>query len=141
MHWFGYSASYIFPSKIKDEVMLEYIGSKNISLSPVKYAAVFELTGGFVIPFETMVYDNTLICLYQGREDRCSRLKQINFGYQKTEHKSQVQTVTIKNLNPTNITLTLQPYSPPHPSIKLSISISKPYPLYSNPIKLSLIHI
>ena len=58
MHWFGYSASYIFSSKIKDEVMLEYIGSKNISLSPVKYAAVFELTGGFVIPFETMVYDN-----------------------------------------------------------------------------------
>lgn len=66
-----------------------------------------------LIPFETMIYDNTLICKYKGREDRCSRLKSINFGYQKVEQKNQIQTVTIINLNPINITLTLQPYSMP----------------------------
>jgi hypothetical protein len=31
--------------------MLEYIGPKQISISPVKYAAAIEFSGGIFIPF------------------------------------------------------------------------------------------
>jgi hypothetical protein len=51
-----------------------------------------------------MIYDNTLICLFQGKEDRCSKLKTISFGYQKSDKETQIQQIIIKNQNPTNIT-------------------------------------
>lgn len=70
-----------------------------------------------------------------GREDKCSELSTIHFGYQKTHTQTQSQTVTIINLNPTNITLQLQPYSLPEPQLQLSLSIGKPSPYYPNAIE------
>ena len=84
MHWYKYAGMYLFPNRMKEEILLEYIGPRYIALSPVKHVAILDLNGGMVIPFEILVYDNTLICTYQGREDRCSKLKIINFGHQKS---------------------------------------------------------
>lgn len=53
-------------------------------MSPARYIATAEFTGGLLIPFEILAYDSTLICVYQGKEDRCSKLKVINFGHQKS---------------------------------------------------------
>lgn len=136
MNWFGYTGTYVYPGKFKQEFMLEYIGKKEIPLSPYKFAAVMELSGGISIPFETMVYDNTLYCKHQGKESRCNKIKYINFGYQKTEQNMQVQVLTIANLNPTNISLTMQPYSlPALRNIKLSVLVGKPFPFYSGAIE------
>ena len=68
--------------------MLEYVGPRDLSVSPARYVATAEFTGGLLVPFEMIVYDNTLICIYQGREDRCSKLKVINFGHQRNEQKN-----------------------------------------------------
>jgi hypothetical protein len=130
MHWFRYSGTYIYPERVKEEILLEYIGPRVLPLSPVKYAAAIELSGGIFVPFEVMVFDNTLVCLYQGKEDRCSKLKLIGFGYQKTDQKVQTQTVTFKNHNPTNITLRLEPYSIPHKNINFSVTFDRPFPFY-----------
>lgn len=104
MHWFKFSRAYIYPNQQKEDILLQYIGPKTLPLSPLKYVAVIELSGGLFIPFETMIYDNTLICLFQGKEDRCSKLKTISFGYQKSDKETQIQQIIIKNQNPTNIT-------------------------------------
>jgi hypothetical protein len=53
-------------------------------MSPLRFAGVVELAGGMLVPFEIMAYDNTLVCSHMGREDRCSKLSTIHFGYQKT---------------------------------------------------------
>lgn len=135
MQWFAFTGTYVYPNQVQQEIFLEYIGPKEIPVSPFKYLAVMELSGGIHIPFETMVYDNTLYCKHQGREGRCSKLKAINFGYQKTEQNSQAQVLTIANLNPTNISLTIQPYSLPKGNIQLSISIGKPFPFYHGAIE------
>jgi hypothetical protein len=135
MNWFGYTGTYVYPGKLKEEFMLEYIGKKEIPLSPYRFAAVMELSGGIVIPFEIMVYDNTLYCKHQGRESRCNKIKYINFGYHKTERNMQVQVLSIANLNPTNISLTMQPYSlPALRNINLSVLVGKPFPFYTGAI-------
>jgi len=41
MHWFRYNGLYIFPDRIKEEILLEYIGPKILPVSPVKYVAAF----------------------------------------------------------------------------------------------------
>ena len=51
MHWFRYSGLYIFPERVKEEIMLEYVGPREIPISPVKYAAAIEFSGGIFVPF------------------------------------------------------------------------------------------
>ena len=90
-----------------------------------------------MIPFDILVYDNTLICIYQGREDRCSKLRVINFGHQRSEEKTQEQTITFKNLNPTPIVIYFQPTSsyPLLVDLNLNIAVSRPFPDYNNAVK------
>lgn len=107
MNWFRYTGFYVYPNRLKEEILLEYIGDRNLPISPMKYAAAMDFSGGIFIPFEVIVYDKTLSCIYHGKETRCSQIKYINFGYHKTEQKVQMQHITIKNLNPINITLKL----------------------------------
>ena len=78
-----------------------------------------------------MVYDNTLTCLYQGKEDRCSKLRIISFGYQKAEERVQIQNITIKNLNPSNITFELHPFSLPNKKdLDFTVRFEAPFPFY-----------
>lgn len=95
------AGKYIFPLRSVNEFVMQYKGSKELVVSPMMYAAVAEFNGGLLVPYIMSITDNTLICVYQGREDRCSKLKVINFGHQKSIDKNQVQIMTIKNLNPT----------------------------------------
>ena len=89
-----------------------------------------------MIPFDICIYDNTLICVYQGREDRCSKLRVINFGHQRSEEKTQEQSITFKNLNPKPIVISFQPSSyPPLTDLNLNIAVSRPYPDYPNAVK------
>jgi hypothetical protein len=131
MHWHPYGGAYLSTGRTREEIMLEYTGSRELPISPVKYAAVLEMSGGMWTPFELVVYDNTLTCVYQEREDRCSRLKVINFGHQKSDQKTQTQFVTFKNLNPNSIHMSFTPYSPPLKNLQLKISVGQPVPYYS----------
>lgn len=134
MHWFRYTGLYIFPQRTKEEIMLEYIGPRQIPISPLKYAAAIEFSGGIYVPFEVMVFDRTLACLYQGKETRCSSVKYINFGYQKNEQKVQAQTIVFRNFNPHNLTLSIThlPNLTISHGLTLSLAVSGPFPPYAN---------
>ena len=89
MHWYRYTGIYLYPNRAKEELLLEYTGPRDLPISPLRFAATLDLSGGIVIPFDQIIYDNTLVCIYQEREDRCSKLKIINFGHQKSESRNQ----------------------------------------------------
>lgn len=82
--WLQDRRDYIFPNHQRDEFSLQYIGPKNLPLSPVKYVALMEFNGNLFIPLEIVVYDKTLQCVYDDDEQKtikCADLPAIEFGY------------------------------------------------------------
>lgn len=51
MYWYGYTGTYVYPGKTKEEFYLEYIGDREIIMSPQRHAAIIELAGGILVPF------------------------------------------------------------------------------------------
>jgi hypothetical protein len=100
----------------------------------VKYAAAIEFSGGIFVPFEVMVFDRTLACLFQGKETRCSAIRYVNFGYQKKEQRLQAQTIVVRNFNPHSVTLSLDrlPDLGKTHGLQLSFAFSEPVPAYKN---------
>lgn len=41
MHWFRYTGFYAFPTRAIDEILLEYVGPKNLSASPARHVVNF----------------------------------------------------------------------------------------------------
>jgi hypothetical protein len=76
---------YIFPNHQRDEFSLQYIGPRNLQISPLKYIALLEFNGNLFIPLEIVVYDRTLQCVYDDIEKakpiKCSDLSAVEFGY------------------------------------------------------------
>lgn len=133
MHWYRYNGLYIFPDRVKAEILLEYTGTRQLPLSPAKFIAAIEFSGGIFVPFEVMVFDHTLACIYQGKEHRCSSLKYINFGH-KNDTRLQTQVITFRNLNPNLITLGLHPLPPnaSRTSMQLTAKFGEPFPYYES---------
>lgn len=86
---------------------------------------------------ETLVFDRTLACFYQGKEQRCSSIKYISFGYQRSDQKIQRQTILIKNFNPVNITIKIDkpPRNITKNGIDLTLNLSNPFPFYNSELK------
>lgn len=114
--------------------MLEYTGGRELSFSPLKFAAAIEFSGGIVVPFEVAVFDRTLACVYQGKEGRCSALKYVNFGYQKNEQRVQTQTIIFRNFNPHDVTITVAklPGLIKSHGLDFTMTFSQPFPFYEN---------
>lgn len=89
------------------------------------------------MPVETLVYDRTLACFYQGKELRCSSIKYINFGYQRSDQKVQRQIILIRNFNPHNITFKIEkpPKNITKNGIEFTLSLSEPFPFYNSELK------
>lgn len=89
------------------------------------------------MPVETLVFDRTLACFYQGKELRCSSIKYVSFGYQRSDQKVQRQTILLRNFNPVNITIQIEkpPRNITKNGIDLTLSISDPFPLYNSELR------
>lgn len=76
--WLQDKRDYIFPNHQRDEFSLQYIGSRSLIISPMKYVALLEFNGNLFIPLEIIVYDKTLQCVYDdlqaGKPVKCADL-------------------------------------------------------------------
>lgn len=99
--------------------------------------AAIQFSGGIFLPFELSVFDNTLACIYQGKEHRCSSIKYINFGSSKNQQKRQIQMISIRNLNPNPIQFRLHSLDVNTSKLGVNVTVrfKEPFPYYPSYVR------
>jgi hypothetical protein len=61
--WIGERRKLVPPNQAIEELSFQYVGPRQIRLSPEKHILILEFNGNLLVPIEVVVFDQSLQCL------------------------------------------------------------------------------